>query len=255
MYLLYLDESGDPDSSKDKHFVLAGAAVFERQTFHLSNALDAVQARHFPGSLPVVFHAAPIRSGKDFWRRVEKERRQLILREIGGVLANAYSPEVTLFSVTVELSAAVRGEAAVKRAVEVISNRFDLFLKRLHREGNSQRGLVVLAEGRYHKQARLWVQGFRQLGTLWGPLMNMADIPFFASPTETRLLQLADYIAHAAFRLYEHHDPSLIEPILHRFDQDSGILHGFVHSRTNIGDCDCPACASRRTPRTRGSWL
>jgi hypothetical protein len=48
MYLLYLDESGNPDDSSDTHFVVAGVAVFERVTFFLSQAVDLVQEKHFP---------------------------------------------------------------------------------------------------------------------------------------------------------------------------------------------------------------
>lgn len=32
MYLLYVDESGSPGDPNQKHFVLAGVAVFERET-------------------------------------------------------------------------------------------------------------------------------------------------------------------------------------------------------------------------------
>ena len=58
MYLLYLDESGNEDDPGDMHFVLGGAAVFERQTFFLSQDLDGLQAQHFPGLPPVEFHTS-----------------------------------------------------------------------------------------------------------------------------------------------------------------------------------------------------
>lgn len=61
MYILYLDESGDENDPLNKHFVLAGAAIFERSTFFLSQDLDKVQSRYFPGGPPIDFHAAPMR--------------------------------------------------------------------------------------------------------------------------------------------------------------------------------------------------
>ena len=44
MYLLYLDESGNEKGAEDRHFVLAGVAAFERQTYFLEQALDQIQA-------------------------------------------------------------------------------------------------------------------------------------------------------------------------------------------------------------------
>lgn len=61
VYLLYLDESGNPDDAGDLFFVLAGAAVFERTTYFVSQDLDKVQATRFPGQQPVEFHVAQLR--------------------------------------------------------------------------------------------------------------------------------------------------------------------------------------------------
>jgi hypothetical protein len=33
VYLLYLDESGNPDDPSDKHFIRGGAAIYERSTY------------------------------------------------------------------------------------------------------------------------------------------------------------------------------------------------------------------------------
>lgn len=64
MYILYLDESGNPDDPSDRHFVLGGAAVFERVAHFLTRSLDEVQTKYFPGLEPIDFHAAEIRSGR-----------------------------------------------------------------------------------------------------------------------------------------------------------------------------------------------
>ena len=69
------------------------------------------------------------------------------------------------------------------------------------------------------------------------------------------MLQLADYVSHAAFQLYEHRDPSLIKPILGKFDQKNGTIHGLVHVTRDKRGCGCPACASRRSPASFGTWL
>ncbi len=123
-------------------------------------------------------------------------------------------------------------------------------------EGDPQRGLIIFSEGRFHSRARLWVQGFRERGTRWGALNNLSDIPYFANPRESRLLQVADAIAHAVYLLYEKHDATLIRSLIPRFQQGSGVLHGLVHHRADTAKpCGCPACVSRATPYKVGDWL
>ena len=254
MYLLYLDESGNENDAKDRHFVLAGAAVSETKPYFLSRDIEAVQAKHFPGLPPVVFHATDIRSGTGFWRKVEKEKREAVLRDITHVIGAQAAPSMVLFGAVIEKSDRLWGEKAVEYATEQICKRFDTFLVRKYQEENdAQRGLIIFSEGRFHTRARVWVQRFRELGTQWGGLNNFADIPYFASMRDTRLLQAADFVAHALFLLYERRDPILIRPFLRRFQEKDGILHGLLHYRK--GTCDCPACASRTNPGTLGSWI
>src|SRR5579863_3687065 len=130
MYLLYLDESGNESDPADKFFVLGGVAVFERVTFFLSQALESVQTKHFPGLPPVEFHASPIRTGKSFWRNIPEAKRLEILDDIADVVANANEPGVVLFAAAIEKSAALYGEDAVLHATEQILSRFDRFLSK-----------------------------------------------------------------------------------------------------------------------------
>jgi len=257
MYLLYLDESGNENDAKDRHFILAGAAVSETKPYFVARDIEAVQTKHFPGLPPVVFHATDIRSGTGFWRKVEKEKREAVLRDITHAIAAQAAPGMVLFGAVIEKSDRLWGEKAVEYATEQICKRFDIFLMRKFQEENDpQRGLLIFSEGRFHTRARVWVQGFRALGTQWGGLNNFADIPYFASMRETRLLQVADFVAHALFLLYERRDPTLIRSFLRRFQQKDGILHGLVHyHERRAAACDCPACASRVTAGSIGSWI
>lgn len=247
MYLLYIDESGNEDDPADRYFVLGGAAVFDRVTFFLSQALDQVQEKHFPGLPPIAFHASHIRAGKGFWRSVGRETKTQVLADIANAIALSNKPGVVLFAAAIEKSSAMYGEDAVELATAEICRRFDLYLKRRYREeGQRERGLLIFSEGRFHKRARVWARGFRELGTKWGVLHNLADIPYFASVADTRLLQVADLVAHAVFLLYERRDSSLVSAFLDRFDTHNGVLHGLVHHRASTETpCECPASASR----------
>lgn len=62
MHLLYLDESGNENDPTDRYFVLGGICLFERQTFHLTQAIERVQERHFP-KIILRFHSMLVRFG------------------------------------------------------------------------------------------------------------------------------------------------------------------------------------------------
>ena len=252
MYLLYLDESGNPDDPADNHFVVGGIAVFERVTFFLANDVEAVQKKYFPDRPPVDFHASQIRSGNGFWRGIEKPVRDSVLQDLAQLIDSANERGVFLFAAVVEKTSSLYGEEAVKCATEQVCKRFDTFLARQENEqGDKQRGLLLFAESHYQQRAKIWVRGFRELGTQWGVLTHLSDTPYFAPAKENRLLQLADFVAHATYLLYERQNPILAKHIVRRFDQKDGTLHGLVHiSKSKGGTCDCPACVSRRAQAT-----
>ena len=206
---------------------------------------------------PVDFHATQIRSGKGFWRGIDATVRDFVIQDLGQVIALSNEPGVCLFATVIEKSNVLFGDEAVQCATEQICKRFDTFLKRRAFEHNDkQRGLLVFAESHYQSRAKLWVRGFRELGTQWGVLHNICDIPYFAPARESRMLQLADFVAHAVFLLYERGNAALAKSIIRRFDQKDGTLHGLVHVSPLRGiACDCPACTTRRAPGNRGPWV
>lgn len=257
MHLLYLDESGNENDAKDAYFVLAGISLFERQTYFLSQALDQIQEKHFPGRQPIQFHATDIRNAHGFWRNVPASIRRQVLSDITIAILNSPSRGRILYAAAIEKTTVLWGEAAVEKATEEICRRFDIRLMRFFKEeSDRQRGLLIFSEGHLDARAKIWVRDFHQRGTSWGAINNLADIPYFASPRESRLLQVADFVAHAVWLLYEKRDPSLIRDLIGIFDSDGGVLHGLVHVRaTSHSACDCPACASRRNPGVLSPWI
>jgi len=132
------------------------------------------------------------------------------------------------------------------RAFEELCNRFDLFLKRLHAQGNTQRGLLIFDETRYERTLQTLLATYRDTGTRFGRVYNFADVPFFADSKSTRLLQLADLVAYAVFRRYERANTWLLDQIIGNFDNEGGIIHGLVHLTSNRSACTCPSCLTRR---------
>ena len=245
MHIVYLDESGT--HSEARYFVVAGLAVFERETYFLARSLDQLQARYFPEwHEPVELHASVLyapdgRVPPPFDRLTRQQRRDLT-REIYEVIAESGA---RLFAIVME-KAAMTGDP-YERGFEEVVNRFDRMLARIIRDrGEQQRGLIVIAESSYRENLetlarRIWSQGHR-----WGETHNLADIPYFAPAKSTRLLQLADFVSNAVFGRYENGYTRDFDKLMPRFDQQEGRMHGLVHIARERQNCYCPACVSRR---------
>ena len=82
MHLLYLDDAGSPSNPAEKHFILAGIAVFERQAHWLQTGLDGLAETLGRGDPShVEFHGNTMLAGRGRWRGVRlSQRRALILQ-------------------------------------------------------------------------------------------------------------------------------------------------------------------------------
>lgn len=248
MYLLYLDESGTPSSANERHFILAGIAVFERQIYHLLNAADEFVADLGLGDPEEIeLHASVIAGGRrGVWRRpMPRAQRLEIIERALQILAQAHR-SVKAFGVVIDKHALRQGDT-VERAFEEICNRFNLFLNRLHSSDDTpRRGLVVMDKASYEQPLQSLAVRFRREGTRWDALRNLAEVPMFVDSKATRLIQLADLLAWAIWRNYEYNDSRYLNLVLRRFDASRGTIHGLYHHTINPGACPCPACRSRR---------
>lgn len=241
MHLLYVDESGNPDGKEDKYFVRGGIAVFEREIYWINEEVNAIANRFFPG-VDIEFHAQAIASHREeHLHSCPTEQRNSIIDELCRTIS---SRRVVLFGIALEKTVT---DDPVARAFEEICNRCDLFLRRLHAQGDTQRALIIFDESRYESSLQTLLGEYRSLGTRYGgTVKNFADVPFFANSKATRLLQLADLVAYAVFRRYERGDTRLLDKIISKFDADGGVIHGLVHITPSSGTCTCPACLTRR---------
>ena len=243
MYLLYLDDSGSVKNASDRHIILAGLAVFERKGHWLSKGLDDLAAKAWPDSpKSLEFRGADIFSGKNHWRGIEKAPRIQLYREALEILARA--AQVRLFGSAVH-KAALSPDDPMEFGFEQICNRFDRFLGRLHKAGDTQRGLIVLDESVYETSLQTLSHEFRSIGHRWGQLHNLADVPLFVNSKATRLVQFADLIAYALRRYYEFGEDEYFNIIAHKFDALGGIVHGLVHYRPQDQACGCFYCRQK----------
>lgn len=251
MFILYIDGSGSVKNPDDVHFVLAGVAVFERQIFHLISDLDRLVESFGIGSADQIeIHGSPMYSGKRSpWKSVSRPKRVEMMHQVLAVLTKA-SESVRAFGVAVNKQA-ISPRDPVEYAFEEICNRFNLYLtRRFHdrggRDEDKQRGLIVMDESHYEQPLQALAREFRISGTRWGHLRNMAEVPLFVDSRASRLVQLADLVAFALWRQYEHQDGRFFNPIIPRFDSAGGVIHGLVHYKFTKEDCFCPACMSRQ---------
>lgn len=226
MYLLYADESGSVGDPKQQFFVLAGFCVYERQSYWIAKELDNIAARFNPADpTSVELHGNPMHSGKGIFRRFPKADRVTALEDALKVFLDSH-PSNRLFASVVR-KVKVSPVDPVEFAFEQLASRFDHYLTRLHKAGDSQRGIILFDKSTYETTLQSLATDFRTIGHKWGILRNFSEVPLFLDSRASRLIQLADLIAYAIFRNYESNDSHYFSIIKNRFDSEGGIVHGF----------------------------
>jgi hypothetical protein len=225
MHLMYLDDAGSVPNPQERFFVLAGVALFERQTYHLEVKLDTIASRFgHPEPKSLELHGNEMQSGRNFWRRIDRPSRRQAISDALGCLHELRGP-VRLFGAVIE-KAAVSPKDAVEVAFEEVASRFDRFLQRCHRKNDPQRGVIILDKSTMETRLQALATEFRFNGHSTGKLNNLADVPFFVDSSASRLVQFADLVAYALWRKFEKDDPEFYDVIAGRFDQEGGVVHG-----------------------------
>lgn len=239
MHLLYLDDSGAVQDRSDSHIILAGISVFERQTHWLSGSLDKVAERVWPDNPNIEFHATEMFTGKRQWRGVEKEARTRAYCDALRILS--VNQHVRLFGAAVHRKG-VGVDDPMEFAFEAMAHRFDRMLGRMHKVGDTQRGLIILDKSSYETSLQALSLKFRTDGHRWGTLRNLAETPLFVDSAATRMIQYADLVAYALRRYYEQGDETYFNIIRRKFDAQGGVVHGLVHQIAPNENCNCHAC-------------
>ena len=252
MYILYVDDAGSVGNHSERHFILAGIALFERHIEHLERTLNylAVQTGlSDPATLE--FHGNQMLPGSKRWRAVrgELDRRKIIRTALGATAA--LRGKWALFGVVVN-KAAISPRDPVEYAFEQLCSRFDYFLGRQVRNGARQRGLIILDRTTRETRLQELATSFRRDGHSWGRLKNIVDVPFFVDSQATRAIQYADLVTYALWRKFEQGVAEFFEAIKHRFDAEGAVVHGLLHERYAESACDCPYCQSRKADGPEG---
>lgn len=244
MHLLYLDDSGSVSNRDDEHIILAGLSVFERQVHWHLKMLDAIAEEICPDEPEKLeFRGGDVIVGKKRWRAIDKTRRIQAYKDALRIIGN--SRHANLFGAAI-YKAAVSPDDPMERAFEQLCNRFDRFLHRLHKRGDTQRGLIILDKSSYETSLQKLAIEFRTIGHKWGQVYNLCDVPLFVDSMATRMIQFSDLIAHAVRRYYEKNDATYFDLFSHKFDNDGGVMRGLVHVIPPSRGCGCLSCRQRR---------
>lgn len=246
MHLLYLDDSGSASNANEDYLVLAGVSVFESQANWVTTELDTLASAISPSDPnSIEFHASEIYAGRtEPWKSMRKSERIETISEVLRVLNRAYA-SARAFACAVHKDS-FSGQDTMELAFEDLCSRFDLYLRRLRTSGDTQRGLIILDNSSYETSLQSLAKDFRALGTRWGTIGCIADVPMFLDSKASRIIQLADHIAYATYRRYETGDTRFFDIISARFHSDAGVVHGLAHKQNVDPNCMCPACLSRR---------
>ena len=244
MYLLYLDDAGSVTSNRERHFILAGICLFERQVHFLDRALEDIARQIDPETRAVEFHGSHMLPGKGVWRAMEKADRRRVFRHALAA-ARDLRGNWALFGVVVE-KAAVSPDDPIELAFEQLCSRFDRFLKREYHRGNKQRGLMILDKSTRETRLQSMARDFKDVGHRWGDVLHsVADVPMFVDSSATRAIQYADLVAHALWQKFERGQDEFFNVIDDAFDSEGGVVHGLLHRKLPDRLCDCPYCQTR----------
>jgi hypothetical protein len=229
MHLLYLDDSGSVGDASQKFFVLAGVSVFERQGHWISQGLDLVASRFAPADpRSVELHGSPMLKGAKGWRNHPRPERVQAIKDALQVFAD--SPASNRAFAVVVRKAGISPCDPVEFAFEHLVSRFDHFLMRLHKKGDTQRGLNSAQEIAIQRLAL----DYKHNGHSWGFTRNLAEVPVFLDSRASRLIQLADLVAYATFLKFERQDSRFFDIIAPRFDAAGGVLHGLYVAQNPV---------------------
>jgi Protein of unknown function (DUF3800) len=249
LYLLYVDESGNPRGRENEYFVVAGISLHEQDSYPFARSVDGLLSlnhRHLE------LHASRIWSARHEWSHVSGPVRRQIVRSVFDHLGSWRSPDgraPRFFAVAIH-KPSFPGVDIVTRAHEELFRRFDTFIARLHHEGRSHRALVIADESSYENLLQDLVPKWKLTGSRIGRLHSFAEVPLYIDSKASRVIQAADFVAWAVWHYYEHGHSQHLQEFHRRFDSDAGIQHGLAHLVKDYRTCDppslCVPCHSRR---------
>ena len=249
MYLLCLDDSGKHTSP---YLTVGGLAVHEQDARRLSTAVDAILRSVLEVRSDAELHTDHVRWGRTHWRGVPHSERQRVLVEVAELLAAGVSGQKrrpVLFATALH-TASNRHHNPYERVHEETFGRCNGFIGRETTQGDPHRCIALLdrspgLEHNLQNLMRRWKEHGSTTGAAIGPMQAYVEVPLFVDSRQSRLIQLADFVANTVNRFYTRQDETLFKIIPPAFYSLDGTIHGLTHLVAGHRTCPCPACGSR----------
>lgn len=251
MYLLYVDESGRVPGVAPEYFVLAGLAVNEHDAWEFGRSVSGLVQQHFPTQSDIELHATHMWSARHDWAPLGRRQSRQVLRSLATQIANWRSQSgrgVRLFATAVHKRSFPGPDIGILAHQQLIT-RFDTFLTRLHREGDSHRSVIIADRSSYEGAIQGLVARWKGQPNSAGTIPSVAEVPLYVDSRASRLVQAADAVAWGVWQYYENGHDEWIGTLQESFDSAGDVQHGLAHMVRGYRECACIACASRRERR------
>lgn len=250
MFLLYGDEAGSPNK---RHLVIGGIAVHEQDAQPLAAAVEEFSQGLGGGVAGRELHAQHIRAGKGRWRRLTRPARLAVTEGIASLLLDVLAgggEAPILFASVLDRHSQHRGDGVERAHEEFFARCNGMLGRRANIDRDYHRCVGIADKSRSERQVQSLMDVWRTRGSTSGArigqLASYAEVPLYVDSEASRLVQLADFVAHWVFRAYEHDDWRILDLLIPGFDRHEGVIHGLVHLVVRYWTCDCVACRSRR---------
>ena len=244
MYLLYCDESGDLGDPNVNAFVVAGIAVHEDAVRPLAGEVQGIMRQYLGRDLApeIETHGNPMRTGNAAWNGISVRKRIGLYNRILDLICewthDGSGSRAEVFATAIEND---HSQSPTETSYGELLYAFDQWLRDNRRAGNPHNGVLVADRSRYEKTLRAWVEVARAFKSRPAQdprrLHALVETPFFVDSESTRLMQLADLVAHALYRSYNSGDERLAQRIRPALDGAGRLAH-FTSDKA----CRCQAC-------------
>lgn len=230
MRLLFFDGSG---SLADRHLVCAGVSIDEQAVLPLSGAVDELMNKPqwpFAGD---ELHTGPLMRGRGRNRSIPVPiRMQLFEAVLELLLASAEAGRISLHAVVHDNAQSTSSEDEA----EIYRLLIDDWLRVARLAEITQRCLAIGDSSRLDRQ----IQQAMRLSDFGEPpplgRSNLLAPPLFVDSRDSRLVQLADFVAYWTYRAFERGDDEVFLQLLPAFGD------GRLRHETTRQNCECPAC-------------
>jgi hypothetical protein len=252
VYLLYADESGDLTDPSIQFFVVGAVAVHEDAVRPLAGAVNA-KMESFVGrklAAKLELHGSPMRVGAGAWGQVGHAKRIALYHQLMQMLGtwehSQTSSKIECFAMAMDRN---YSQSPTETTYGELLYAFDEAMRTKRKGGDPHNGVLIADHSRYETTLQAWwaLARAKKSRPQQDPrsLYAVVEVPLFVDSHLTRLMQLADLVAHAFYRGHSANDWAWANSAMGAFSEPARLMHF-----TSDKSCGCPACTLQATAKS-----